>query len=128
MRLNCQGLPQPSGTERLSKSLTAERLRELLSYDRATGAFHWLVSPASSIRPGTRAGWRHSSGATCITINGRHYFARRLAWLHVTGALPAAVQNIDGDLANDAFENLRLATINRMGRLRLNRRAAHRRA
>jgi hypothetical protein len=69
-------------------SLTAERLRELLSYAPDTGEFRWLV----------KGGGRLGSVAGCIEkrthyrmiqINGDHYQAARLAWLHVHGAWPA---------------------------------------
>jgi hypothetical protein len=85
-------------------NLTAERLRELLDYDPETGVLTWKVSH-------TRAGTRHSHGYTTVSIDGRRYFAHRLAWVFVTGAWPAHhIDHRNGDKADCRFVNLREAT------------------
>jgi hypothetical protein len=43
-------------------NLTASRLRKLLSYDKTTGLFRWLVRTSNRIRIGGIAGSRHRDG------------------------------------------------------------------
>lgn len=91
--------------------LTAKRLREVLSYDRKTGIFTWIVVPGKrSDLKGKRAG-SPSHGYTTIRIDYRIYRANRLAWLYVHAAWPP--RNLDHEnrkRGDDRFENLRLAT------------------
>lgn len=95
-------------------ALTAERLRERLTYDPITGIFHWL-------RPVKRARYKEGDIAGClkrhlgywrIWIDNEEYLAHRLAWLYVKGEWP------DGDLdhknrnrADNRWDNLRQATV-----------------
>jgi len=90
--------------------ITAERLREVLSYDPATGEFIWLVRPSKRYMLGSKAG-AFRRGYWGIAINGRAYLAHRLAWLHVTGEWPPEqIDHIDMDRSNNRYSNLRLAT------------------
>jgi hypothetical protein len=91
--------------------LTAARLRELLRYDPATGAFVWLVTNSARRPAGSPAGERKPSGYVLIGIDGRRYRAHRLAWLWMTGEWPnLQVDHRDTDRANNRWSNLRLAT------------------
>lgn len=74
-------------------NLTAARLRELLEYDSATGAFHWKVNRGQKARIGSVAGWTDPFGHVHIHVDGRRFLAHRLAWLHVHGEWPKL--NID---------------------------------
>lgn len=90
-------------------------LKRLLSYDRDTGSFTWLVSPRNGVPVGAAAGnLAHVNRIKryCqIRIGGRNYYAHRLAWLYVTGEWPASqVDHKDGDSTNNAWLNLREAT------------------
>jgi len=92
-------------------TITAERLRELLTYDSESGEFTWRASRRNNMRQGDRAGCLNVYGYWCIRIDGRLYTAHRLAWLFVhdewrTGDLDHA----DGNRANNAISNLRPAT------------------
>ena len=93
-----------------NQTLTAERVRYLLSYDADTGVFVWRVG-----RGGTRAwsvaGTLHPNGYVYIKIDGRLYLAHRLAWLYTHGAWPAdQLDHRDGNKSNNCISNLREAT------------------
>jgi len=101
-------------------TLTAERARELLDYDPATGAFIWRVRPetAKHVRSwnakyaGTLAGGQPKKGRYVkFPIDGKFYSAHRVAWLIHYGNEPAEqVDHRDGERSNNAIENLREAT------------------
>ena len=89
--------------------LTVARLKELLSYDETTGVFFWKVRTNRLAVPGSVAGRTNSLGRIQIGIDGKRYLAHRLAWLYVTGEMPAHdIDHVDNDHANNRFENLRL--------------------
>lgn len=92
--------------------IAAEELREMLTYDPATGVFVWRVD-----RPQRRVGdiagscTLSSQGYRLISVKGTVYRAHRLAWLYVYGAFPTSdLDHIDGDRDNNRIANLRLAT------------------
>lgn len=90
--------------------LTASRLRELLSYDPATGVFTARVGlPRRPV--GSVAGTRGKDGYWRISIAGRKHYAHRLAWMYVNGSWPASqVDHKDGNPGNNWIDNLREAT------------------
>ena len=86
--------------------LTQSRLKELVSYDETTGKFFALVSrgniKAGNELVGEKEGYRQ------IHIDGKNYYAHRLAWLYVYGTMPSQmIDHIDGDKKNNKIENLR---------------------
>lgn len=90
--------------------LTAERLREVLSYDPESGVFRWKI-PVHTPRPFSVAGGRQSNGYWRIKIFTRFYFAHRLAWLYVHGIWPAhQIDHINGVRDDNRIHNLREAT------------------
>ena len=89
-------------------ALSVERVRELLNYDSQTGAFTRRLRNSQGTQAGELAGSADIHGRVRICIDGRLYFAHRLAWLHVTGHWPAQkIDHRDGNPANNAFANLR---------------------
>lgn len=66
-----------------------DKLRKLLSYNKETGAFTWLVRVNSKVPAGSRAGAVNSRGYMTITFEGKKVLAHRLAWFFVHGVLPA---------------------------------------
>jgi hypothetical protein len=87
-------------------------LRELLTYDPASGDFRWKARPDNkqfnSHFAGSIAGTTQSMGYRAIRVDGRSYLAHRMAFLYLRGFWPPGnVDHIDRDPANNAFKNLR---------------------
>lgn len=92
---------------RLLDDLTAQRLRELLHYDEATGVFRWKQSRGSRGKAGSVAGRLNTTGSRQIEIAGRAYLARRLAWLYVFGEWPKEkLAPANGDQDDCRIDNL----------------------
>ncbi len=92
---------------RIRSRLTANRLRELLSYDRATGKFTWRVDRGRLARAGDPAGCVRKDGLMALTIDGKQYLANRLAWFYVYGELPKGrLTAADHDLTNTRWSNI----------------------
>lgn len=89
--------------------LTADRVRELLSYDINTGIFTWRVSRPGA-RTGSQAGWS-DKGYWRISVDGQTYRAHRLAWLWVHGTWPGPELDHRNRVKNDnRLLNLREAS------------------
>jgi hypothetical protein len=97
--------------------ITAERLREVLHYDPDTGKWTWLQTLSKNVPKGTEAGSVRTDGRRQIKIDGRIYFAHRLACLWMTGAWPARLfDHRDVDNGNNRWSNLRDATFSQNSR------------
>ena len=80
----------------------------MLNYDPETGVFTWKVKPSRRVRVGATAGCQDKDGYWQIKIEGRLYFAHRLAWLIETGSWPEhSIDHIDGARGSNKFSNLR---------------------
>lgn len=92
-------------------TLTIERLHEVLNYDPATGVFTWAVNKGRRTRAGQQAGTNTTHGYVKICIDGRRYYAHRLAWFYVHGQWPARlIDHRHTSAAGDHLDNLREAT------------------
>jgi hypothetical protein len=99
------GKPRPVG------DITQQSLREILDYDRDTGAFRWRVFRTGSAAPGDEAGTINSEGYRRIQIEGVMYQASHLAWLYETGEWPLEqVDHENRNQSDDRYDNLRLAS------------------
>lgn len=91
-------------------TLTAERAREALDYDPATGSFKWRVKMGARGCAGKQAGHINAEGYLHIQIDGQKYLGHRLAFLIVNGTWPRSVDHIDLNKANNSWSNLREAS------------------
>ena len=93
------------------RALTAERLREVLNYDPATGIFTWRVLKGPRAPMGAIAGSFNAEGYAQIRIDRVRYFAHRLAFLYVEGVMPPAqVDHVNRVPSDNRYVNIRKAT------------------
>ena len=91
--------------------LTQSRLRELLHYCPERGVFTWIVAAGRRVRVGDVAGYAKPDGYRQIMVNGKQYYAHRLARLYMTGAWPKdQIDHINGVTGDNRWANLREAT------------------
>jgi HNH endonuclease len=98
--------------------LTAERLRELLDYDKETGVFRYKKRSGrgAPVLVGALAGGGTPNRYWRIAIDGERYYAHRLAWLHVYGEWPMGdIEHIDRDKNNNAISNLKVFELKKGG-------------
>lgn len=93
------------------RPLTVEALKNALSYDPDTGVFIRKKS-GGGIRAGEVAGVTdYTTGYRKIGVEGRQYYAHRLAWLYMTGRWPQAMVDHRNAIKTDnRWLNLRAAT------------------
>lgn len=97
--------------------LTGEHLRHVLDYDEKTGILSWRYNPIRPKAWNTRFAGK-PAGSPCgpngtiqIRVDDVLYLAHRLIFVWMTGAWPTAViDHINGDPADNRWENLRQAT------------------
>jgi hypothetical protein len=87
--------------------ITQKRLKELLSYDCNTGEFKWINSRRRA-RAGAVAGYQNKAGYVQMILDGKFYYAHRLAWLYEFGKFPdKTIDHRDRVKSNNRISNLR---------------------
>lgn len=90
--------------------LTQTRLKELLSYDQASGVFTRAKQQGGKTI-GSVAGSKDGKGYIQITIDKNRYLAHRLAWLYIYGKFPnEEIDHINRNRVDNRICNLRVAT------------------
>lgn len=80
---------------------------EKLSYDSITGKFVWKKHANWNAHVGKSAGCVNKRGYVVITLNGKQYYAHRLAWLIIFGVDAKLIDHINGDKQDNRICNLR---------------------
>lgn len=97
-------------------SISAERLRDLMSYDAETGLFTWKVRRGKA-HPGSEAGYiKEANQYAYITVDRKKYLYHRLVWLYVHGSdAEMDIDHINGIRHDNRIANLRQATRSQQG-------------
>lgn len=92
-------------------NLTADRLKQFLTYHPTTGVFTRNVA-SGGMKVGERVGCVEGNGYVHICVDGTSYKAHRLAWLYTYGEWPSRViDHKDGCPEHNWITNLRVVTI-----------------
>jgi hypothetical protein len=90
------------------ETLTAERLREVVSYDPVTGSWTWLEKVSTKVVVGAPAGSLKPNRYWALGLFGERYACHRLAYLYMTGEWPARdIDHVNGNPSDNRWENLR---------------------
>lgn len=95
----------------LTRTLTIERLKDVVSYDPETGHFTWLRRIAKIVKPGGQAGSPHRTGYRYLQIDGERIAEHRLAYFYMIGEWPQEVDHRNLDKTDNRWNNLRAASI-----------------
>ena len=91
--------------------LKHSRLVEVLDYDPESGVFRWLISTSNRVKVGAVAGRDNGNGYIRICIDGKNYYAHRLAWFYSHGVWPEKeIDHRNGNGMKNWLSNLRPAT------------------
>lgn len=92
------------------KSLTHERLKEVLSYSEIDGHFRWLITRGNKAA-GSIAGTLRPDGYISISVDKHRFLAHRLAVFYVTGIWPPdEVDHEEMNRSDNRWEKIRNAT------------------
>jgi hypothetical protein len=88
--------------------ITQKRLKQVLNYNPDTGEFRWKEPgprrTVGGIAGTSPDGKRH----VAIMIDGRIFYAHRLAWMYIYGVMPYMIDHRDTNKGNNRISNLRI--------------------
>lgn len=89
-------------------NITHSELKALLDYNPDTGVFIWKVDRGLNHCKNKVAGAINKRGYICIGIEGKYYYAHRLAWMWVNECWPKnEIDHKDRNKVNNSIHNLR---------------------
>jgi len=89
-----------------------DEVRNLMTYDKATGICRWKERKGHKFfntkYAGKTMGTVHKGyGYVCVKTNKKTYFLHRLIWLYMTGEMPKVIDHINHDRSDNKWVNLR---------------------
>lgn len=103
--------PKPLVKPTKNTTLTIERLKQIISYDKDTGILKRYFKKSNGHDCQQQVTSKNVHGYISIMIDGRRYPAHRLAWFYVRGQMPNSwIDHINGIRDDNRICNLRLAT------------------
>lgn len=96
--------------------IDVQKLKALFKYDAGTGEIYWLALGKGKIKK-KPAGTVTSTGYVGILVDGKRYFAHRIAWALANELWPEhQIDHINGIKTDNRIENLRVATNSQNGK------------